>query len=593
MRFTDRLPNITIPRLGRRRQIADTADQTEAAGEEPGGLTAPAAGQILRGYGPLAAFALVFVLMAGFVPTVNQNISSNSPGYVPPVGGGGPDVPPVATGDTDDVGAVAPAEGQAAAGTVSGPVSSAGGGGPKVAAQAGRGAGSCAGKTKQVPGDPYSPPCIEFPGGTNGGVTHRGVTADTVKVSFRVINEKGFLQTLATLAGAEIVDTPADIKRTVEAFEEFFNKHYQFYGRKIDIIFHNGKGSTTTELLGGGRAEAEADAATVADTIGAFVEMNASSEPFAQGLAKKGVIGFGTPYLSRGWHNTYSPYAYSIATDCTVVALAAAELTWKSLINKPAKFAGGELKDKTRKIGGLSPENEWYQVCHQEFIDDVGKHGGDATLKVNYKLDINSMSNQAASVVAKFKDEGATTILCGCDPIFPVFLSSKANEQGYKPEWIIIGVALTDWSVSGQLYNQEQWSRAFGISALGEPRPIRAGLGYSAYKSIRQDEPAFAVELIYGSLLMIASGVQMAGPVLNPPTFEAGLQAWPGGTGPYGTWGLNPGDHTPTRDYRVVWWSPTTIAIENNQPGQYIASFGGKRFPVGQFPAGDLPVFTE
>ena len=53
---------------------------------------------------------------------------------------------------------------------------------------------------------------------------------------------------------------PADtIKNTVVALAEYFNKRYQFYGRKIVIKFYNGVGSNTTELLGGGRDKAEAE----------------------------------------------------------------------------------------------------------------------------------------------------------------------------------------------------------------------------------------------------------------------------------------------------------------------------------------------
>ncbi len=118
----------------------------------------------------------------------------------------------------------------------------------------------CAGD--QVTGDPYSPPCIQF-SGDNGGATHHGVTAKEIHVAVRVLNEKGFQQTLAALAGASLSDTPDDIKRTMTALAEYFNKSYQFYGRKIVLDFYNGQGSNTTELLGGGRDKAQVDATTV------------------------------------------------------------------------------------------------------------------------------------------------------------------------------------------------------------------------------------------------------------------------------------------------------------------------------------------
>ena len=52
------------------------------------------------------------------------------------------------------------------------------------------------------------------------------------------------------------------------------------------------------------------------------------------------------------------------------------------------------------------------------------------------------------------KADGITTIVCGCDPILPVFLSGVANRENYFPEFIIVGTALTDADIVGQLWNQ-------------------------------------------------------------------------------------------------------------------------------------------
>lgn len=592
------IPRIRFGELASRFKRGDGAADGDAS--DAPSPSAIAAGSVLRGYGPLAAFALLFVLMAGFVPTVDEKLASNAGGgefsqpddYIDPTK---PTVPGVVA--PDGSGEVA---GEVATNTPG--KTAAKPSGTTAAPLPGRGAGSCAGKASQLPGDPYAPPCVEWAGGDNGGPTSPGVSKDEVTISFRVIDEKGFLQTLATLAGADIVDTPADIKRTVQAFEKFFNDHYQFYGRKMKIVFRDGSGSITTELLGGGRDAAVADAATIKAEINPFIEMNSASEPFSDALYKEKIIAFGTPYLSRKWHNDRRPYAWSLATDGSIVSEAAAEFANKMLLvqgggTKKAVFAGDSLKDKDRVIGGLAPENPWYQESVENanaVLKSEGHSFGDNSVK--YRLDINSMSNQAAGVVSQFKDKGVTTILCGCDPIFPVFLSAKAAEQNFEPEWIVVGTALTDWDVAAQLYNQDQWDHAFGISSMGEPRPVRGGLGYSAYKTVRNDEPAFAVELIYATMIMISSGIQMAGPNLTPASFEAGLKNWPGGTGPYGTFGFGPVDYTPTRDYRVVWWDRDAVSIVNSAPGAYKASFGGARYAVGKFPRlpadQQPPVFT-
>jgi hypothetical protein len=282
----------------------------------------------------------------------------------------------------------------------------------------------------------------------------------------------------------------------------------------------------------------------------------------------------------------------SISTDCSIVAETAAEYYINLLNGKPASYAGPGLEGKPRKLAGLSPENPWYAECHDDF-ETVIKHdtGKKPPVRENYKLDINSMSNQAANVIAKLKSEGATTIFCGCDPIFPVFLTTKAAEQNYNPEWVVVGVALTDHDLVGQLYDQDQWARAAGVSYLGSVVPLRAGIGYAAYKTVRSDEPAFAAELIYAQMYMLALGIQLAGPNLTPYTFERGMFSYPGGRGMYGTWGFHPGEYTPTRDARIVWWDPKRISTFNNKRGAYVEAYGGRRFAIHHLPKGNPDLF--
>src|SRR3712207_8282679 len=79
----------------------------------------------------------------------------------------------------------------------------------------------------------------------------------------------------------------------------------------------------------------------------------------------------------------------------------------------------------------------------------------------------------------------ALPIFCGCDPAIPIFLTSKAQEQGYHPEWIITGAGFIDLDVLGQLYQQDQWSRSLGVSFIGPLQPLRATTGYNAFKIAR------------------------------------------------------------------------------------------------------------
>ena len=540
-----------------------------------------AAGRVLRGYAPVAVLALLFVLMAAIVPStyVDDGPAAVNAGQVGVSSGG-------AGGESTPGGEAGTAGAPGVPGSTGGGSGPATPGGDQAGAPAAT--GGCPDRAEQVPGDPYSPPCIAFEG-DNGGATAKGVTAEEIIVSARILNEKGFQQTLAQLAGADITDEPEDVKRTIQALADYFNKSFQFYGRKLKIVFYDGKGSGTTELQGGGQAEAEADAITSAEEIGAFAEINGSSAPFADALARKKVIAFGTPYLSRNWHVDRRPYNWSVATDCSIIVESVSEFGNQTLANKPAMFAGGNLKDKPRKFAALSPDNPWYIDCVDQGIAITRAAGNPDPVRITYKLDIDSMSNQAANVIAKLKSEGVTTILCGCDPIIPVFLTTKATEQDYHPEWVVAGTAFSDIDLVAQLYDQDQWSHAFGVSYLSSFLPIESGIGYSAYKSVRDDEPAFAVETIYAQMYMLALGIHMAGPSLTPETYEQGMFAYPGGTGPFGTWGFDEDSYTPTQDYRVIWYDPSATSPMNSKQGAYIEAYDGRRFKRGELPASDQP----
>jgi hypothetical protein len=534
--------------------------------------------RIMRGYGPLAILIVFVLLVAYLIPSKAQKeglaatgsgSNNNSGDYAAGDSGG-------ATGDT----------------TVGGGGTGGTGGTPIASSVKGATITACTNRPDQVPGDPYSPPCTSF-SGDNGGATSQGVSKDQITVAFRVLNEKGFQQTLAALAGAELVDTPDTVTRTVQAMAEYFNSRFQFYGRKLKVVTYNGKGSNTTELLGGGQEQANADALTVGQQIKAFADVSGTSAPYSDALVRQKVMSFGDPYLSRKWHTDRRPYAWSLATDCSILAETVGSYTKARLQPFPADFAGGDLKGKPRKIAALAPDNSWYQECVTDLRNILTKGGGqDVAMAPQYKLDLNSLSSQAANLVPQMKNAGITTIICGCDPIMPVFFSGEANRQNYFPEFINIGVALDDTDIVGQLWRTEFARHSFGISALDDSadQPARSTIAYAAYKTVRpNDEPAFSVDLIYYQFYMLAIGVQMAGPDLNPLTFEKGMFAYPAKFGPSGLWHFGPGDYTPQDDVREIYWDPNATSRYNGKPGRWVDPTPGKRYPHGVFPTGPPP----
>jgi hypothetical protein len=544
--------------------------------------------RLLRGYGPLAVLAVMLILMAALIPTKApdpQSVSSDG-GFEGDTGdgffeGGG-------DGTTTTVADADPTEGgEGAAGAPD-----AGGGG--VAAD-GQGSGiapvagvqACPDRAEQIPGDPYSPPCVAWAGGNNGGATAKGVSKDKVIVSFRVLNEKGFQQTLAELAGARLSDTPQTIQNTISAFAEYFNQRFEFYDRKIEVAFYPGQGSNTNELLGKGRDKAEADAVRVAEQIGSFADLSATSEPYADALADRGVIGFGTPYLSREWHEQRAPFAWSLATDGTRVSELAAEYGNKRLHGKPAVHADGALKGKPRKFATIAPENSWYQESVNNARRITQEAGNDPGENVKYQLDLSTMSSQANNIIPKLKNAGVTSIVCGCDPVLPVFLSGVANREQYYPEFLIAGTALTDADIVGQLWEPAFAKNAFGISSLEPFVPPTETIAYEAFKTVRPDEePAFSVDLIYYQMYMLAIGIQGAGPKLTPQSLSDGMFNYPEKVGPVGLWKFGPGDRTAANDVREIYFDINAISPYNGKKGAYIGT-SRERWQGGQIPAGN------
>lgn len=223
--------------------------------------------RLLRGYGPAVVLATAFLLMALLVPTVAPEHEVAISGYSDQTGslsaGASPAAGAAGSGAASATGpSSATPTGSAAA---SGPTGSGGvasGGGPTGPASGAAGAGgvsaakACAGN--QVPNDTYSPPCISF-SGNNGGATYKGVTANTITISFRrpadgVEGISSLISKIATRnTNTQFNETNAQIERTVSDLVTYFNDHFQFYGRKLVLKFWNGQGQLLTEVQDAGR----------------------------------------------------------------------------------------------------------------------------------------------------------------------------------------------------------------------------------------------------------------------------------------------------------------------------------------------------
>ncbi|GAA0611142.1 MULTISPECIES: ABC transporter substrate-binding protein [Sporichthya] len=542
--------------------------------------------RILGGYGPLLALAIAFVLVVTLVPTIAREetvVSGGDTGLAPgqssDLGGqavgtpGEPVVPGVTTPGTPQQPGKATTQ-------------SAGTGKPASGA-----ADACADRKQQVSGDPYSPPCMTWPAGKdNGGATYRGVTKDKIRIGFRIPVEdiKDFQSTIGDLAGEKANQIPQateeDFRRTMENLVKYFEKNFQFYGRKIELVEWQGKGSVFNEIVGAGQEAANADAIRAAKELNIFADISAFTQPYADALSRQKVLSIGALYMSREWFAQRAPYAWSPFPDCTSLSETIAEYMNKRVFGYPADHAGEGIKGKERKVGLITPDNPEYQQCANTGQKQIEANGHKVT-RYNYTLDLATLSDQANNIAAKMKADGITTIVLASDPLLPLLLISRFSQQNYYPEYVVTGVGLMDSSVLGQLYDSSQWKHAFGLSMIGEEQPQQASYAYAAAKSVDPNhEPIFGVDIFYYFLYQLATGLQMAGPNLTPQTFSDGLRAYPGGTGPAGTWSYPKNTWAPYRDAREIWWDPEAVSVYNGAKGAYRSD--NKRYKPGKWPKG-------
>jgi len=569
-------------------------------------VSTPRTPRALGGYGPAVLVGLALALVSIYVPSVSTERVSTAAD--PDIGqsalarGNGRAAVASETtialdGPTGVAGSTGPSGTSGLDPTVAGP-----GGAARTGSQGAPGVAPGTVKScgdVQVKGDPYSPPCYLWGGGDNGGATARGVTADTITITIRDGTfDKGVIDAMSRAAmrnGASNYlagETPELIKETFRGLVDYFNANYQFYGRKLDLQFFNGKGELIEEVLGGSQERAQADAITVANEIKAFADLSGVSPPYADALARQKVIAVGAPYMSKSWFQARRPYEWSWFADCNTLVDMSTSYYIARLAGRPANLAGGALKGQPRRMALVAPDSDWFQDCvaaGPERVRAAGFAGEAQDDAFTYRLDINAMAPQAYSIIPQLVSRKVTTVVCACDPLMLMFLTGKAREQGYQPEWVSTGLAFVDQDPVAQLFEQSNWDGAFGISFAGAPPAANSGPGARAFASTRPGKvPSKTVEALFHQLQVFAVGVQMAGPKLTPETFEAGMFKYPTRSGPAGTWTFGSGDYTATGDAREVYYSASTPSTQAGGRGSWIDPSGGRsRYLPGQFPTGD------
>jgi hypothetical protein len=296
-----------------------------------------------------------------------------------------------------------------------------------------------------------------------------------------------------------------------------------------------------------------------------------------------------------------------------------AEYVCKRLAGRNARWAGfrdtpaDQMSDEKRVFGLLYYETQEraYKSGVDFFKQELARCGVRLKAALAYPGDdLVAAQEQSRSLIARLKADGVTSVIFSGDPINPATFTNEANNQRWQPEWIITGSALTDWSLFARTYNQDQWSRAFGISYLALRGPEANGDSYKlhAWHAGRPPRAANAHPILWAPFFAFATGIHMAGPTLTPLTFAQGMFAYPvsgvgmvtSPTASYGRHGLwdrwNMTDYTLYDDATEIWWDREATGPDeagNNGAGMYRYVNNGKRYLPGEHPTSDPRAFDR
>lgn len=441
----------------------------------------------------------------------------------------------------------------------------------------------------------YAPPCVPAFRGDNGGETSPGVTADTIKVVIYQPMPGGDIT--AALSG--LLD-PEDVQqRTRAAFFEMLTDVFQTYGRTVELEVLVGSGAADDD------AAAVADAIKVAEEIQPFAVIGAPplTTAFADTLAEEGILCIGCGLsVPDSRYQANAPYMWGTSPTPEQFLINFGDYLVKRLYQRPAEFAGPALADQERVFGVVNFEQDppVFADVSREVFERGRQRGYEAAVRETYLLDIPRLPERAASIIARMKDAGVTTVVFLGDPIMPIYLTQAATAEDYYPEWVIAGTVLTDTTALGRQYDPAQWAHAFGVSNLAGRKPIQQQDQWRLHEWYFGTEPEARLTsgVVWPYVQLFMLGVHMAGPNLTPETFQGGLFSYPpSGGGPttpqisFGNHGFfEAPDYISTDDVTEIWWDPEAEGKDeqdkSEKPGMWRYANGGIRIPPGRMPSG-------
>ena len=580
-----------------------------------------------RKYGPLIALGAAQLLIVLLVPSPAPAVTAEGLSPVGLSSAGYASGSAAAAATSGDAAASGPglAGPTAAAALAPGSRGAVGGGsGPSGAAAAGGGSSTrpllgdmthCVGGRQFDPAiDYFAPPCVAgVPGaaypGNNGGATWQGVTKDTIEM---VTYVPSYGTEVDTILKAQNLDYNADQAAVFNAaFQKFINSHYNLYGRKLRIDTYQGTCSTVPPDYQCLNGELDKMVATYHPYAVVFIAPLCSA-CFTE-LSRLKVVNAGGTGFSDAFRAANAPYIYDASMSSTRVEQQFADfwchqMTSQGGSGRVASFAGSgnpaqDFRTKPRVLGITSSNDPDIQATVKNVLYPALEKGcGEkVTHEYFYANDISTATQQsnAGTAAMNTSNNPATSVLCLCDPVSPLFSYNASATNNYWPEALIASNQAMDIDSSAQSYvdNNGTATLACPTPNLGCPFDGAIGIGEAANDVAPADIPAqkvftassngasspvspLVLQGFWDNYQMLASLVQNAGPLLTPARMQAAAPAlgMRGGleTG-HPLRGFVAGEWSWTRDVRILYFNKHKTSLYNGKPGAWVQIEGGRK----------------
>lgn len=448
----------------------------------------------------------------------------------------------------------------------------------------------CIGDPPRQTEDPQSPPCVPYWKGDNGGATWRGVTGNEIKVAVGNPADSTTGQPLFSAAN-------------LKAYETFFNRRYEFYGRQLRLIPYTPARASATAV------DMTNDAVKVDKEIGAFgavmySEQDGRQYVYFDALAQRKIVGVMTGLLglSRADEEhmrARAPYQWDYTPSADRMFRGYGEFLCKQLVGRPPAYGGSYSFPATKRRFGILVDTAYKDTPPFDIspLTRALKACGEEPVVLEW-----DQATPPTTLLAKLKEEEVTSVMyTGQAGVLALRIMTDATAQNYFPEWLVWNLGYQDSDGAARFYPSEHADHILGLQVYNkqlapEDMPYvwaAREVDPSALSSPTDSLDSYA--RLYASLLVLASGVQLAGPELTPQNMQRGLfEAQfpnPGAGGPpyyQGRVGF-PGVHTMQQDMAMVWLSQTEPSPVTRRAPSFCYVQEGRRYGIGQWPTQQMP----